>query len=67
MASRTGDAFVVQGVATDAMLMGPIFSKPFDFSDLSFMANGTNPDSFSFMSPVIKFDTKFEFENIRCK
>jgi len=64
MASSTGNTFFVQGVATDAILMGPIFSKLFNFAGLSFMAYGTSSDSCGLMSLVIKFHTKFEFENI---
>lgn len=66
-ATRCRTAFIVQGVTIDAIFMGPLFAKPFDFSDLIFMAYGAIADFFSLMTLVIKFHAMLEYENICCK
>ena len=56
-------SFIVQVVATDAMLMSPLFAEPLNLADLFTMANGTHADFFSLMPLVIKFHPMFEHED----
>ena len=60
-------SFIVQIVAIDAMLMGPLFAESINLTNLFIMANGTDADFFSLMSLVIKFHPMFEQEDISGK